>query len=782
MSSNDQSLLHDLPIPPRLTNHLGLTVQEQTTILQLQQDILTLVAQGHEALTICEQICLFGELLVANSAASIMLLDESRQVLNVFAAPSVPAEAVTLLNDLRPGPGAGSCGNAVFMHQPVFVENTLTDPRWQDIRHLAEVFNICACWSVPVRAKDGAILGSFALSSFEHRLPTAFEQKLLELTSSLVSIVLEQQRTNEQLFLAGKVFENSMDGILITDPARRIISVNRAISDITGYTAEELIGKNPSLLSSGRQDGKFYKTMWEAIHTAGSWRGEIWNKHKNGTHFPIWLSINGIYDKQGNITHYLGIFSDISEIKRLDQIIWKQANFDYVTELPNRNMFHERLEQDLKKAQRKGDKVALFFIDLDHFKEINDSLGHGMGDILLKDAAKRLRNCVRETDTVARLGGDEFTVIVNNFENEQIIGRIAQNILDKLAMPFYLDHESAYISASIGITLFPDDATSIDALLKNADHAMYAAKNEGRNRFHYFTPAMQTAAESRRRIANDLRAAIAGNQLQLYYQPIVELATGAIHKAEALLRWRHPEKGFISPEIFVPIAEETRMIVEIGDWVFRQAAKQVAIWQAACDRGFQISVNKSPVQFLIENRANSSWIEYLRDHQLGEHSIVVEITESLLLDANERVKKRLLEYRDAGIEVAIDDFGTGYSSLSYLKKFDIDYLKIDKSFVHNITPQSNDRVLCDAIISMAHRLGIKVIAEGVETEAQRALLMAAGCDYAQGYYFSRPIPAPEFEKLLLDGAGAEDSRPFPNVSEKRPGTDSLKPSTSLEEA
>jgi len=752
MSSNNQSSAQDLPKQARQPDFLDLTVQDQTRILQQQQDIVSRVAQGHDAISICEQICLFGELLVSNSAASIMLFDEAGQVLNVFAAPSVPDEAVRLLNGLRPGPGAGSCGNAVYRQQPVYVRNTLTDSRWQDNRHLAEAFNICACWSVPIRAKNGKVLGSFALSSFEHRLPNAFHQKLLELAANLVSIVLVQQRTNDQLFLAGKVFENSMDGILITDPSRQIISVNRAFSDITGYPAEEVIGKNPSLLSSGRQDSEFYTNMWHAIRSAGSWRGEVWNKHKDGKHFPIWININVIYDKNGNITHYLGIFSDISEIKRLDHIIWKQANFDYVTGLPNRNMFHDRLEQDLKKAQRKGERAALFFIDLDHFKEINDSLGHGMGDRLLKDAAQRLRESVRETDMVARLGGDEFTVIINDCENDQSIGRIAQNILDKLAMPFYLEHEMAYISASIGITLFPNDATSIEALLKNADHAMYAAKNEGRNRFHYFTPAMQAAAELRRGIAHDLRAAIAGNQLQLYYQPIVDLASGSIHKAEALLRWRHPEKGFISPEIFVPIAEETRMIVEIGDWVFRQVAKQVAVWQAAYHRDFQISVNKSPVQFLIENRANSSWIEHLREHKLGEHSIVVEITESLLLDANDRVTKRLLEFRDAGIEVAIDDFGTGYSSLSYLKKFDIDYLKIDKSFVHNITPQSNDMVLCDAIISMAHRLGIKVIAEGVETEAQRDLLAAVGCDYAQGYLFSKPVSAQEFERLLLTGS------------------------------
>jgi diguanylate cyclase (GGDEF)-like protein len=420
-------------------------------------------------------------------------------------------------------------------------------------------------------------------------------------------------------------------------------------------------------------------------------------------------------------------------------------------------MFHDRLEQEIKKAQRSGLAMALLFLDLDRFKEVNDTLGHDMGDLLLKDAARRLGRCVRETDTVARLGGDEFTVILGELQDTDCVERIAQEVLWKLAQPFRLGGELAYVSASVGITLYPADAKSVDALIKNADQAMYAAKSQGRNRYSYFTPSMQEAAQARMRLANDLRGALAGGQFSLAYQPIVELATGGIHKAEALIRWQHPERGAVGPAEFIPIAEDTGMIVDIGNWMFREAALQAARWRAARDAEFQVSVNKSPAQFRDAGKAHATWFDYLRELGLPGSAIVVEITEGLLLDASAAVTGQLLEFRDAGLQVAIDDFGAGYSSLSYLRKFDIDYLKIDQSFVRNLEPVSEDLVLCEAIIAMAHKLGIKVIAEGVETAGQRDLLAAAGCDYAQGYLFSRPVPAGEFEKFFEAGGKPGDS-------------------------
>jgi diguanylate cyclase (GGDEF)-like protein/PAS domain S-box-containing protein len=447
-------------------------------------------------------------------------------------------------------------------------------------------------------------------------------------------------------------------------------------------------------------------------------------------------------------TLLFSIVFDITEKKQAEELIWRQAHFDALTGLPNRSMFHDRLEHAIKKANRNHTRIGLLFLDLDYFKEINDTLGHGMGDKLLVLAAERLRQCVRDSDTVVRLGGDEFIVIVDELSATADIERAVQSILHELAEPFLLGSEQVFISASIGITFYPEDGHEADVLLKNADQAMYAAKGQGRNRHSYFTPSMQEVAQARKRLVSDLRVALAEHQFRVLYQPVVELATGVIHKAEALIRWEHPERGLINPVDFIPVAEQTGMVVDIGEWVFRTAARQVAAWRAAHHSQFQVGVNVSPVQFQNDGIDFAEWLRFLQELGLPGQSVVVEITEGLLMDARQEITDQLLQFRDNGMQVAIDDFGTGYSSLSYLKKFDIDYIKIDRTFVSNLAPGSDDLALCEAIIVMAHKLGMKVVAEGVETEAQRALLAASGCDYAQGFLFSKPVSAEELERLL----------------------------------
>ncbi|KQW89826.1 diguanylate cyclase [Massilia sp. Root418] len=451
---------------------------------------------------------------------------------------------------------------------------------------------------------------------------------------------------------------------------------------------------------------------------------------------------------QGQL-HHLCMIEDITDKKQTEALVWQQANFDTLTQLPNRRMFQNRLEQAIVKSRRDGSRVAILFIDLDHFKEVNDTLGHHQGDVLLVDAAHRISACVRECDTVARLGGDEFTVILSELDAVGLerVETIAQTILDSLLAPFPLGQEQAFVSASIGITLYPDDAASIEDLLKHADQAMYAAKDAGRNRFSYFTPALQVAALNRMRLTNDLRGAVKGQQLELYFQPIVHLATGRIHKAEALIRWRHPVRGLVSPMEFIPLAESSGLIIEIGSWVFRESVRWLQRWRSEVHPEFQLSINQSPLEFQREG-GYDSWLARLGELGLPGQAVVIEITEGLLLDASSTVADKLLQLRDGGIQVALDDFGTGYSSLSYLKKFDIDYLKIDRSFTRNLAPDSSDMALSDAIIVMAHKLGLRVIAEGVETPEQRDLLAAAGCDYGQGYLFARPMPATEFDTLL----------------------------------
>ena len=465
-----------------------------------------------------------------------------------------------------------------------------------------------------------------------------------------------------------------------------------------------------------------------------------------------WLETHAapLRNAAGDIMALLGVTRDVTERKQSEEVIWRQANFDLQTGLPNRFMFYDRLEQEIKKAHRYKSVLALFFIDLDRFKEVNDALGHSAADEVLVEAARRIQSCVRESDTVARVGGDEFTVLLPQEHPSPHIENVAKDILQRLSQPFFSDHGRvpAYLSASIGISFYPADASGADELLNNADQAMYVAKREGRSRHSFFTRALQERTQRRVGLLNDLRGAIAGNQLILMFQPIIDLSSGATAKAEALIRWQHPRLGLIGPPEFIPLAEESGLIIDIGDWAFREATRWASRWARGCPVGCQVSVNMSAVQFQSKPEMLKGWLEHLNALGLSGKNVVIEITESVLLDAESAAMDQLLSFRDANIQVAIDDFGTGYSSLSYLKKFHIDYLKIDKAFVHDMETDSGNRALSEAIIVMAHKLGLRVIAEGVENERQRALLTEAGCDYAQGYLFSRPQLPQQFETML----------------------------------
>jgi diguanylate cyclase (GGDEF)-like protein/PAS domain S-box-containing protein len=581
-----------------------------------------------------------------------------------------------------------------------------------------------------------------------YRSPILDQQGQVLGTTGFSRDITERKRVEEALRLASLIYQSSSEAIMVTDENNNIVDINPAFSLITGYSRAEVLGRNPRLLQSGRQDKEFYRQMWQTLLGEGLWKGEIWNRRKNGEFYAQWASFSLIRHPDGRVYRHVAQFSDITDKKLKDDLIWKQANFDILTKLPNRRLFQDRLGQELKKAHHIGHPLALLFIDLDRFKEINDTLGHARGDQLLAEAALRILGCVREADTVARLGGDEFTVILPEFGNTTHLERIAQNIIQQLSSPFSLQGEGvAYVSASIGITLYPDDATNMEDLLKHADQAMYVAKAEGRNQFSYFTESMQREAHEKMVIGNDLRQALAQNQLEVYYQPIVEPASGRIVKAEALLRWHHPQRGLVSPGVFIPLAEEFGLIREIGDWVFREAIISVERWRRQFGSLIPVSVNKSPVQF-ADKTGMDDWLATLASMDLPGNSIAVEITEGLLLKESPVVQQRLLEFGKNGIEVSIDDFGTGFSSLSYLKRFHIDYLKIDRSFISNLSRSASDQTLTEAIIVMAHKLRIKTIAEGVETVEQRDLLRKFGCDYLQGSLFSPPVPEEQFRSML----------------------------------
>lgn len=592
----------------------------------------------------------------------------------------------------------------------------------------------------------GNVRGKFLVLDV-HKAPLVNDQGVIIGVVGSARDVTEKRAIEEKLKLSALVLENSSEALLVTDEENLIVGINPAFTKLTGYELQEVLGKSPDMMHSERHPPQFYFDVQRELDANGFWQGEIWTRRKNGEVHAEWMTIDTIYNEDRSVHRRVALFSDITTKKALEEEIWKQANFDQLTNLPNRRMFRDLLSQDIKKAQRSESKLALMLIDLDHFKEVNDTLGHDLGDTLLIEATRRITACVRGSDTVARLGGDEFTIILSDLNESKFVERIAENIIKSINQAFVLNNDTVYVSASIGITLYPDDATELDVLLKNADQAMYVSKHAGRNRFSYFTSTMQDAALYRLHLLNDLRVALCQSQFQLHYQPIVELATGRIHKAEALLRWFHPTRGLISPAEFIPLAESSGVIHELGDWVFAESAKQVKRLRGLYGDEFQISMNVSPIQMqAVEDHAH--WLQQIKAMDLCGHNLVFEITEGLLLESSLNVTAQLLSFRDAGIQVAIDDFGTGYSALSYLKKLDIDYLKIDQSFIRNLQTDSSDMALCEAIVVMAHKLGLKVIAEGVETAEQNELLAAIGCDYAQGYFHSKAVPIEQFEALL----------------------------------
>ncbi|WP_051293916.1 EAL domain-containing protein [Pseudoduganella violaceinigra] len=636
--------------------------------------------------------------------------------------------------------------------QPVLVEIGYMNPdRWQ---HIADIYTELGM------LPKGATWNGF-LYSADQGSDLTWLYRILGVAAGLLVLgamihfsLLTRERTRaEETIRKGEqrfrtMFEAAPMGIALIDSSGgQFRDVNPRFAEIAGRSAQEMRSSRWLEICHPEDVAPEQEKMAQlAAQQIAGFKMETRLVRPDGRIVWVEASINAVESESQ--PHHLCMIEDITEKKETEALIWQQANFDTLTQLPNRRMFLDRLQHDILKSRRDGTRIAILFIDLDHFKEVNDTLGHHQGDVLLVEAARRIGACVRQSDTVSRLGGDEFTVILPELSQVDRVENIAQKIIDSLRMPFQLGQEQAFISASIGITIYPDDAGNMEDLMKHADQAMYAAKGAGRNRFSHFTPALQVAALNRMRLTNDLRGALKGNQLKLYFQPIVHLPTGKIHKAEALIRWEHPQRGMVSPLEFIPLAEASGLIVDIGEWVFRESAQWVKRWRAEVHPGFQVSLNQSPMEFQRERASYADWLAYLKQLDVPGESIVVEITEGLLLDANTSVTDKLLQLRDAGIQVALDDFGTGYSSLSYLKKFDIDYLKIDRSFTRNLAPDSSDMALSDAIIVMAHKLGLNVIAEGVETTEQRDLLAGAGCDYGQGYLFARPLPAEDFDTLL----------------------------------
>jgi diguanylate cyclase (GGDEF)-like protein/PAS domain S-box-containing protein len=581
------------------------------------------------------------------------------------------------------------------------------------------------------------------------------EKSLLEERVKALEVDLRQKK---EIILAQHnkleaFFDSSIDAVVQMDFDGYITGWNHQAEKVFGWSAEEILDQTIEQTIIPERYREAHKKGMKRFLESGKTSVmnsliEIHALHRDGHEFPIELSVSVI--DSADLQEFSAYIRDISERKHAETVIWNQANFDSLTSLPNRNLFLQKLEHEIRSCDRSNLSLALLYIDLDRFKDVNDSLGHDMGDLLLIEISSRLKTTIREIDTVSRLSGDEFTVILGQINDQLSVQPVCQQILNVLAEPYHLDNEKVFLTASIGVTFYPGDSKNIEALQRNGNQAMYAAKGEGRNRYHFFTPELQQRALRKRKMIKDLREAMQQQQFEIYYQPIIDLHSGMLNKAEALLRWHHPESGLVSPSVFIPIAEESGLISEIGNWVFYTATEQVSRWREQFDIDFQVSINTSPLQWIDEAAAMSEWFSHLQQADISGQAIAVEITEGLLMDASEQITNRLLDFHDAEIQISIDDFGTGYSSLSYLKQFDIDYLKIDQSFVRNLDHDQNDLALCEAIIVMAHKLGIKVVAEGVETNTQDQILKDFACDYAQGYFYSRPVPVRNFEMLLAD--------------------------------
>jgi diguanylate cyclase (GGDEF)-like protein/PAS domain S-box-containing protein len=565
----------------------------------------------------------------------------------------------------------------------------------------------------------------------------------------LLRVLAQNRQARQRIDLLAKVFEHSGEAIVLTDRDSCIIEVNPAFVRQSGYAPAEIIGCNPNVLASGRTTKADYDAMWENIRTTGLWRGELWDRTKDGREYPKWTSVSVVRDANGEISHHIASSIDVTEVKQTQEKILHLAHHDALTRLPNRVFLHGRLEQAMASARRKSSDLAMLFIDMDRFKNINDTLGHHVGDALLVEVGQRLRGVVRDSDIVARLGGDEFVLVLTGIAKDgaRAAASVATKAMTVLGRPYLVLGHELHSTPSIGIGIFPADGEDADTLMKSADTAMYHAKSSGRNNFQFFTAAMNQATVERLALEVGLRSAIEREELFVHYQPQMDVRRGRIVGMEALLRWRHPERGLIPPLKFIPIAEDTGQIEAIGAWVLEQALTQVARWRADGRADLRVAVNLSAQQLRGDGFA-ALVAQALQRHALPGEALELEITESVAMRDPTRTAELLRQLRSHGVALAIDDFGTGYSSLAYLKRLPLSCLKLDRSFVMDIDHDPNDAAICTATIQLAHSLGLGVVAEGVESQAQLAFLRELGCDTAQGHFISKPLAADDCQRFL----------------------------------
>ena len=598
--------------------------------------------------------------------------------------------------------------------------------------------------SYRLRHRDGSyrwVLSRGRLQLDEQGRPERFIGTVKDIT---------QRRTDaESLRQAAAVFEATQEGLLVTDAQQNIVHINPAFSRITGYSEAEILGQQPTLLKSGRHDATFYRTLWHTLQTHGAWSGEVWNRRKNGEIYPQWQCIRAIHDEFGVLSHFVAVFSDISVLKHSQDELDHLAHHDPLSNLPNRLLFTERVEHALQRADHEARRGAVLVVDLDHFKHINESLGHNVGDLLLKSVGERLATQLDKNTTLARLGGDEFAVLHEDCSQAEQAAHLAQRLIDSLEPPFVLDGQELFISASVGICLYPEDADSVEQVLRNADSALFKAKGSGREGFAFYDQQQTEYARQRVELVSGLRHALDNGELRLHYQPLHSLTDNQMIGVEALVRWQHPERGLVPPGEFIPIAEDSGLISAIDAWVLQQACRQMVRWRAQGCALHYVAVNVSSRLF-SRGELDQRIAQVLADTGLPAQCLELEVTESAVMDAPMQAQTLLERLRDLGVRLAIDDFGTGYSSLARLKRLPVHKLKLDQSFVRGLPHDKDDIAITRAVITLAHSMEMKVLAEGVEQSDQLDYLRQLGCDYAQGYFIGRPVPAEQLPLGILD--------------------------------
>ncbi|GAA3932817.1 bifunctional diguanylate cyclase/phosphodiesterase [Litoribacillus peritrichatus] len=696
---------------------------------------------------ILNELVLFIEKEKPGIIGSILLLSDDKNHLIEGSAPNLPDFYNQAIDGMAIGIKAGSCGTSAYLGKRVIVADIESHEYWTDFKAVALQAGLKACWSEPIIGSENSVLGTFAMYYKSVKVPDDSDISLILEAARLAGIAIERTRAEKHQQLTNNIFDNLPYAIAITDCNFQILQTNTAFERITGYSFNDIEGLEAFMLMAPGKSSEYYREELSALDETSSRKEEITSQRKNGEDFLIEQTITVLRDSSGKIDRYIWLFDDISERKQAESVIHHQANYDLLTDLPNRNFLLERLNWAIRLCKRSQSKFGLLVLDLDHFKEINDSLGHELGDKLLIHAAERLKSHIKGSDTISRLGGDEFAIMIPTLADRKNLEVIAKGVIQDIGKPYNLiDQENlSYTTASVGIAVYPDDGDTIEALFRSADQAMYSAKEQGRNCYCFFTQGLQQKADSQAKLHQDLKVALKEDQLELYYQPILNLETNQLDKAECLIRWNHPERGIISPGLFIPIAEKTGIIKELGCWIRDQACSQV---KQLINNGLNIrlSVNVSRLEFW-SGELVSSFLDNMEKYSVIADFLTVEITESLFLKNQKEMTLALSNLRTLGVKISIDDFGTGYSSLSYLGNFPLDELKIDRSFINGIEGEERKQSLVEAIITLSHKLGMKVVAEGIETKGQFELLKSKGCDYAQGFYYAKPMPAKAFTEF-----------------------------------